>query len=438
VPISPVDTSFQKDMCNRHFAAFLFAASCLFGQDLQSTEPKERIKAVRALRDSGSTAIATLTPLLSDPDRDVRLETVRSIVTIGTQHSLDPLVTATRDNDPEVQIRATDGLVNFFVPGYVATGVARFSAAVRGRFDRENRDKVDPWVTVRPEVIEALGKLTRGGASMESRANAARAVGILRGKEAIPDLLEALQTKDTEVLFESLIALQKIGDTSAGPRVVSLLRDLVERVQVAAIETVGLLKTREAVSDLQRVFDSAKSAKVRRAALTSLAILADPNSRPYFDRGFEDKDDLVRAAAAEGYARLNQSSDVPKLQQAFDEEKKMPARLGAAFALVALGQTKTEEFSPLTYLVHTLNSRQYRGIAEAYLIELSKQAPVRGLIYPFIAQGTRDEKIGLARILAITGDRESIAQVEWISKDSDGEVASEGLRALKALRARVN
>ena len=119
MPISPVDTSFQKDMCNRHFAAFLFAASCLFGQDLQSTEPKERIKAVRALRDSGSTAIATLTPLLSDPDRDVRLETVRSIVTIGTQHSLDPLVTATRDNDPEVQIRATDGLVNFYVPGYV-------------------------------------------------------------------------------------------------------------------------------------------------------------------------------------------------------------------------------------------------------------------------------------------------------------------------------
>ena len=48
------------------------------------------------------------------------------------------------------------------------------------------------------------------------------------------------------------------------------------------------------------------------------------------------------------------------------------------------------------------------------------------------------KKIGLARILAITGDRESIAQVEWISKDSDGEVASEGLRALKALRARVN
>ena len=34
-----------------------------------------------------------------------------------------------------------------------------------------------------------------------------------------------------------------------------------------------------------------------------------------------------------------------KLQPAFDEETKMNARLGIAFALVALGQTKTEEFA---------------------------------------------------------------------------------------------
>ena len=64
-------------MFNRRLAAILFTTA-LFGQDLQSPEPKERIKAVRALKDGGSTAISSLTPLLSDPDREVRLETVRS------------------------------------------------------------------------------------------------------------------------------------------------------------------------------------------------------------------------------------------------------------------------------------------------------------------------------------------------------------------------
>ena len=116
----------------------------------------------------------------------------------------------------------------------------------------------------------------------------------------------------------------------------------------------------------------------------------------------------------------------------------MTARLAIAFALVDLGQTKTDELAPLTYLVNTFNSRQYRGIVEGYLLELARQPQIRSALYPFVAKATRDEKIGLARILAVTGDHESIAQVEWISKDSDSEVAQEGLKALKALRARLN
>jgi HEAT repeat protein len=407
-------------------------------QELNSPDAKDRVKAARALRDGSADTIPMLTPLLSDSDRDVRLEAVRSIVNIGTQHSLDPLVAATRDNDPEVQIRAVDGLVNFYVPGYVQTGMGRWTSAVKGRFDRENRDAVDPWVNVRPEIIAAIGKLTRGGSSMESRANAARAAGILRGKEAVPDLLQALQTKDTAVVFESLIALQKVGDTSAGPRVVPYMRDLVERIQLAAIETVGLLRTREALPDLRRVFDDSKKATVRRAALSAMAMLPEPQNRPFFDKGFEDKDDRVRAAAAEGYARLKDESDVPKLTRAFEEEKNMHARLGMAFALVALGQTKTDEFAPLTYLVHTLNSRQYKGVAEGYLMELTREPKVRLGVYEFVAKATKDEKIGLARILAVTGDREAISQIEWISKDADAEVAGEGLRALRSLRTRLN
>ena len=81
----------------------------------------------------------------------------------------------------------------------------------------------------------------------------------------------------------------------------------------------------------------------------------------------------------------------------------MPARLGIAFALVALGQRSIEEFAPLTYLVHTLNSRQYRGVAEPYLLELCRQPEVRLAVYKFVANATKDEKLGLARILSQVG-----------------------------------
>src|SRR5437016_10967594 len=81
-----------------------------------------RAKDVRELAKGGSNAIPQLQALLKNQDLNIRVEAVKSIVDIGTQRSLDPLIEATSDSDAEVQIRATDGLVNFYLPGYVRTG----------------------------------------------------------------------------------------------------------------------------------------------------------------------------------------------------------------------------------------------------------------------------------------------------------------------------
>src|SRR4051794_39063124 len=263
-------------------AVFLACSICATAQDVASSDPKVRMKAARNLAKSGSEAIPQLAPLLSDQIVEVRQEAVRSIVAIGTQASLDPLIRATKDNDPEVQIRAVDGLVNFYMPGYVESGFQRLGSAVRTRFDKENRQIIDPYINVRPDIIQAIAGVVSHGASMDARASAARAAGILRGKAAIPDLIEALRTKDDHVMYESLIAIQKLRDPSAGSRVVFLVRDLNERVQLAAIETAGVLKAREAIPDLQRVFNESKSDKVRRNALASLAMIADPSTYALF------------------------------------------------------------------------------------------------------------------------------------------------------------
>jgi HEAT repeat protein len=410
--------------------------SLAWSQDLNSTNPKDRAKAVRELGKGGAESIPRIRPALKDPEGDVRLEAVKAIVGIGTQHSLDALIEATRDNDPEVQMRATDGLVNFYLPGYIQTGLQRFGSAVRSRFDRENTQVIESFVTVRPEVIQAIGRLVSGAASMPARANAARAAGILRGNAAVPDLVQALQTKDDDVIYESLIALQKIRDESAGPRVAFLIRDLHERVQIAAIETVGLLKARQSVPDLQRVFDNASSDRVRRAALTALSMMPDPSSRPWFQKAFTDKDEGVRASAAEGFARLKNEADRPLLEKAFSDERKMPARLAQAFALVSLGNVQTAEFSPLTYLVNTLNSKSYRNVAQPYLTELARDANVRNALHGYLKAGTADEKIGLVRVLAASGDATSEPHVRALMKDPDNAVAQEAIRSLRSLQAR--
>jgi HEAT repeat protein len=413
---------------------------CLAALLLVAAAPAQdvRPKDVREIGKGGSSAIPRLTELLKYPATDVRVEAVRQLT---DARALDALILATHDNDAEVQIRATDGLVNFYVPGYVQTGIGasikRVGSSIKGRFTDTNDLVIDPFVTVRPDVITALGGLARGGAAMEVRANAARAVGILRGKQAVPDLLEALRSKDTDVLYESLIALQKIRDESAGPRIAFLLRDLNSKVQIAAIETTGLLKNRDAVPDLIDVLKRTKDAKVRRAALGSLAMLPDDRTRSLFQQYLTDKDDKMRAAAAEGFARLRNRADLPVVEQAWKEEGKGSPRVSMAFALVMLGHTEISEFSALQFLINNLNSTAYKGESVPFLTELARDPAVRKALYGPLATATKDEKIGLVRVLAVSGDKESVGYLEKVSRDPDPEVAQEGLRAMRNLQARL-
>src|SRR4051794_33675312 len=196
----------------RYCIAILAVLLLLFTAAAQDVRPKD----VREIGKGGAGAIPRLTELLKNSPTDVRVEAVKQLTDL---RALDALILATHDNEPEVQIRATDGVVNFYLPGYVQTGVSasikHVGSSIKGRFTDTNDQIIDPFVTVRSDAIAALGSLARGGANMESRANAARAVGILRGRAAVPDLIEALRSKDTDVLYESLVALQKIRDESA-------------------------------------------------------------------------------------------------------------------------------------------------------------------------------------------------------------------------------
>jgi HEAT repeat protein len=422
-------------LLHRVAGAILACVICAAAQD--ATRPKD----VRDVAKAGAGALPQLAQFLKSPNTEIRLEAVKQIVDIGTQYSLNPLITATADNDPEIQIRATDGLVNFYLPGYVRTGLTaslrRVGTGIKGRFTDTNDQVIEPFILVRPEVISALGKLVRSGTRLDVRANAARALGILRGKAAVPDILEALRTKDSDVIYEALIALQKIRDLAAGPRIAFLLRDLDPRVQVAAIETTGLLQNKEAVPDLVAVLDRSRDVKVRRAALSSLAMLADPRGREIFSRYLRDKDDRMRAAAAEGYARLRSPADLPTIEAAWRDEPKTQPRLSLAFAMVMLGRTERSELSPLQLLINTLNSSAYRGEAFPFLVEVAREPKVRSDLYQPMLAGTKDEKIWLARVLARSGDKDSVAPLERLSRDADSEVSQEGLRAMRNLQARL-
>ncbi len=95
-------------------------------------------KDVRAVAKQGPSAIPTVAQYLNSQAVDTRLETIKQLIALGGKDTIDPLIRGTRDTDSEVQIRATDGLVNYYLPGYVKQGlgstVIRAGAAVRARF----------------------------------------------------------------------------------------------------------------------------------------------------------------------------------------------------------------------------------------------------------------------------------------------------------------
>jgi len=398
-------------------------------------------KDVRAVAKQGRQAIPTVAQYLNSTAVDTRVETIKQLIAIGGKETIDPLIRGTRDSDAEVQIRATDGLVNYYLPGYVKQGlgssVIRASSSIRAKFSDTNDQVVDAFVIVSPDVIAALGQVVRGGVSLDSRANACRAVGILRGRAAVPELIDALRSKDNRVMYEALIAMQKIRDPAAGPRVAYLVRDFDDKVQAAAIETVGLLRAKDALPALRDITKNPRNGKAERAALNAIALMPEPQDRPLLQSYLDSKDDKLRAAAAEGLGRVGDPADKSALDKTWKDEEKMLPRLAGAFGLVLDGNLDLGEDAPLRYLIDTLNSAAYRDVASAYLMEAARRAAVRDALYRPLDRGTRDEKIQLSRILASSGDASSIPYLEKASRDQDGEVAQEGLRALRSLRARL-
>lgn len=422
----------------------LAAAAPLAAQieDLESTDVKIRKKAVQSLGEKGKgrqgdtkTICDSLAKVVRDPAQEIREEAVIALIKTGTSDCQVGLEAATKDAAPEIQSLAVDGLVNFYSPGYVKFGwlnsVKSFGKSLKNRFREREPLLIDPYVKVSPSTQDAIAPLITGGSSMESRANAARASGILHAERSIPKLKEGLRAADKEIVVESIRSLGKIRDTSVGPDMAFLLVNPSEDIQVAAAETLGNLRTKEAVPSLVELARSGKK-DVQRAALTSLAKIPDNGEEKLFLLFLNDKDAKMRGAAAEGIGRSGNEDDLKLIQDSFATEKSESARLSMAFAAVHLG-----DLNMVQYLVDGLDSTFHRLEARPFLVELARDPKVLSELYTPLTSGTRDQKIHLSTVIATSGTKDSIPHLERATNDADSRVAQAAITALKNLQARV-
>src|SRR5262249_9768632 len=160
----------------------------------------------------------------------------------------------------------------------------------------------------------------------------------LRADAAIPELLAAVgQDVDINVRFEAAHALRKINNPSTGDALLPILNLAVERVRDEVIMTLGSLKCRSAVADLTRIFEQEKpGARARMLALSALADIADPSSRPVFLAAKADKDVSIRLYAFEGFARLSDPALGTTLSADRLVEKNQRVQAAQAFGLLRI------------------------------------------------------------------------------------------------------
>ena len=138
------------------------------------------------------------------------------------------------------------------------------SAAVRERAIRLAARYVEPGV---------LGAMVADGADAVRR-NAALAALECQGPYALPHLQAMLSLADEDVVMFALQILARIGDPAAAPAVLPLIRHPQLNIAQSAIEALGRLRSREAVPDLLTLLGGELWLQV--AAIDALGAIGDP------------------------------------------------------------------------------------------------------------------------------------------------------------------
>lgn len=408
------------------------------GTGLTDPVPAARTRAIRQIGNSplGPDYLDRLAPLLGDDVEGVRLTVVAALVRMRSVDALPLLVDATRDSSPRVQAMAVDGLVDFYSPNYAKQGqmgsLSSYSKALRNRFVKPNPLTVPAYVNVSTEVTAAIGDVARQGHSIRSRTNAARAIGILLARDQLGALLEGVRSRDGDLIMECVLALRKLQEISAGPDIVFLLRDLDPNLQLAVVQTVGQLRTPEAVPELVRIIDDTSRRKIRIEALIALAKIPRNGQRDLFISYSRHRDDAIRAAAIEGLGRLGNPVDRQLVGELMAKERSPRARLSMAFALVLYGDRVR-----VAVLVEGLESRLYQLEARPLLQELARDPAILAQLYVPLATGSPPQRRHLAVVIGESGTAESVPYLESLTEDSNGEVATAAIEALRTLRARL-
>ena len=129
---------------------------------------------------------------------------------------------------------------------------------------------------------------TLGSAHPIIRGRVAEVFAISRDRSAVPALLEALKGEYFTVRSRAALTLGKIGDTRAIQPVLQLLKDPEDEVRIAACLGLGFFKEPSTFDDITNVLLDDPKIEVRQAAAKALGNTGHPAALPYLLEAIHD------------------------------------------------------------------------------------------------------------------------------------------------------
>jgi HEAT repeat protein len=169
-------------------------------------------------------------------------------------------------------------------------------------------------------------------ADRKERLAAARALGELRAKEAVPPLIQALDDRYAKVRVAAIDALARIGDERAIPPILRMAAAKQYHVRTSAGRALGHIPG--ALPHLLRALEDERSS-VREQVVTALGRTRDQRAFASLVRMLDDKSLGVRTRATRALERLGDKRAIPHLSEAV--KRKTKSSRSAATAIGQLG-----------------------------------------------------------------------------------------------------
>ena len=148
------------------------------------------------------------------------------------------------------------------------------------------------------------------------QAMAAERLGHMRCKRALPLIVEAFESPNTDLKLMAIHAAGRIGDASMLPALVRIMKSAVlrseevsKKILASSIISFGALASRPLVEEL-----SCPDWRVRAACLNLLGEIGGAGLGPLFLKLLDDPEQDVRAKAARGLGRIRCVEAAEKLE----------------------------------------------------------------------------------------------------------------------------